>query len=193
MRLKGSRAAILLSLALVTPTRAAPLSGENCLAPLPKGFKVAAANRSGRIQLVEYTPQGETVANWTRIVTHQIVHGVRNANPDALAMGMQAGWIGSCPGGAAQKVWGGVDNGYAVSLWMFLCPLNPATRRPERVWMKTISGADSLYSAQYALREQATAEMIGPVMSYLRSVTVCDTRRDDAKCPVIDGASGKAP
>ena len=158
---------------------------------MPKGFKVGAAGRRPNSQLVEYVPTGETVEAWSRLITQQIFYGARAMDPDALPNSMTGGWSRACPGGAARKVHAGVENSYPVSIWMFLCPLNPATRKPESMWIKVISGADSLYSVQYAYRSAATAEMVSPTMSYLKSVTVCDTRRGDAKCPEVGGAPSK--
>lgn len=172
---------------------AGPLSGENMLAPLPKGFKVGASSHPKGMLIVEYVPRDETVQNWSRIVTQQIVFGASKADPDALPRSMAPGWAGSCPGGSSRKILGQVEGGYPISIWMFLCPLNPATRRPESMWMKMISGADSLYSVQYAFKEAASPELILPAMAYLRSVTVCDTRREDAKCPTVTEPESRAP
>ena len=142
---------------------------------------------------VEYVPVGETVQDWSRMVTHQILFGVHKADPDSLPRNMAAGWIASCPGGGAQKVHAGVERGYAVSIWMFLCPLNPATQRPENAWMKVISGDDSLYAVQYAHRSEATPAIVPPTMAYLQRIALCDTRKVEAKCPDMGDGSARKP
>ncbi len=191
MRLGSFFAAVLLAGTLTQPASAQPLQAENLLVPMPKGFKVGAAGRRPNAQIVEYVPADETVESWSRMVTQQIFYGARGIDPDALPNSMTGGWAQACPGGTARKVHAGAENSYPVSIWMFLCPLNPATQKPENMWIKVISGADSLYSVQYAYRSAATAEMVPPTMSYLKSVTVCDTRRTDAKCPEVSGAPSK--
>jgi hypothetical protein len=167
--------------------------GENLLAPMPAGFKVGASNRQPRQLLVEYVPAGETVQDWSRMITTQILFGVRKADPDALAGNMAGGWTRACPGGDARKVHAGAENGYAVSIWMFLCPQNPATGKPETMWMKVISGADSLYGVQYAYRSEATEAIVPPTMAYLKRVMVCDTRSAESKCPDLGGNSTGKP
>ena len=192
MTLKRLIVLSLLALLSAKTAFAEPLRGENMLVPLPKGFKMGANSHPKGMLVVEYVPQDETVQNWSRMVTQQIVFGASRVDPDALPRSMSPGWASSCPGGSSQKILGAAERGYPVSIWMFLCPLNPATQRPESMWMKTISGADSFYSVQYAVKETASPELISPAMAYLRSVTVCDTRREAAKCPNVTEPESRA-
>lgn len=69
------------------------------------------------------------------------------------------------------------------AVWLYQCPLNPQTQKPEIMWLKAIQGADALYSVQYAYRRPAEPALIGPAMSYLKSVAVCDPRKPDHPCP----------
>src|SRR5580658_2871222 len=151
----------------------AALQNENLLAPLPSGFKIGFATERGRMTMSEFVPTSDTVDAWSSMITVQIFHGMANA--DALA----SRWKAACAGGDAQKIRSGMENGYPVSLWMFACPLNPGTKQPENMWLKVISGSDSLYSVQYGYRRALDKDLIGPAMDYLRQVAVCDTRRAD--------------
>jgi hypothetical protein len=157
--------------------------GEFLVTPIPEGFKLGAMDRTPKLQVTEYIPVGETVENWSRIVTEMINQGVPNADPDGLPTVMSKGWTQKCPGGSARKVVGNVENGYRASIWMFLCPSAPGTNKPESMWIKVISGSDRLYSVQYAYRSPPTREMLAPTMGYLKGVFVCDTRRADRPCP----------
>ena len=170
--------------AQAVPARpASALQDENLIVPLPAGFKVGFGTRQGQMQITEMVPAGETVQDWSSMVTEQIFYGRRNEDPKTFPTALDAGWRRACPGGSGQELKNVQENGYPVAIWMFLCPLNPATNKPESMWLKVISGADSLYSVQYAYRAAPTREMIPPTMAYLRQVLVCDTRAAPHPCP----------
>lgn len=162
---------------------AAALKNENLLTPIPGGFKIGFQTRNDRENMAEYVPTQESVKDWSRMVTVQIFFGLKNTDPDAFAGALAKNWLSACAAGAAQKVTAGAENGYSFSLWMYNCPLNPQTGKPENMWLKATSGADSLYSVQYAFRREMSEELIGPAMGYLKRVSVCDTRRADRPCP----------
>lgn len=162
---------------------AAGLSGENLLVPLPGDFKVGYSASQGLQSLAEYVPKGETVDNWSRMITVQILHNAHNQSGDVFAATLAGRWRASCPGGDAAKSAAGAENGYPFSLWVFQCPLNPATRKPETMFLKTVSGQDSFYDVQYAHRQDATATLVGPAMSYLATVKACDRRVEARACP----------
>lgn len=122
------------------------------------------------------------------MLTEQVVYGVKSIDPDTLPNTMSAGWRAACPGGEARKIHQGLEGAYPVSIWMFLCPRNPAIRAPENMWMKIISGQDKLYAVQLAHRRDATPDIVMATMKVLRSVTVCDDRKTPGGC-----APGKPP
>jgi hypothetical protein len=161
----------------------AALRNENLLTPLPDGFKVGFHDANERQSIVEYVPQAETVDDWSRLVTVQIFYGTKDADPDAFAGNLGKKWMSACVGGGARKVTAGAENGYPFSLWMYDCALNPQTHKPETMWLKAMSGADSLYSVQYAARRALSKELIGQAMDYLKRVSLCDARRADRPCP----------
>ena len=51
--------------------------------------------------------------------------------------------------------------------------------------MKVISGADALYSVQYAYRRALADDLAGPATAYLHRVTACDTRDASHPCPPL--------
>jgi hypothetical protein len=162
------------------PARAG-LQNENLLTPLPQGFKLGWQNPVGQMQ--EFVRPPDTVEDWSRMITVQIYRALKNTNPDSFADRLATSWTSSCADGSAQRVKEGNENGYPIVVWLYVCPLNPATHKPETMWLKAISGADNLYVTQYAAREEPTKETITPAMEFLRKVVVCDTRRADRQCP----------
>ena len=126
----------------------AGLKDENLLTPLPHGFKLGWQSPDGHMQ--EFVEPPDTVDDWSKMITIQIFHGLKNINPDAFAERLAARWKSGCADASAQKVRDGIENGYPIAVWIYVCPLNAATHKPETMWLKGIGGADSLYVTQYA-------------------------------------------
>jgi hypothetical protein len=51
------------------------------------------------------------------------------------------------------------------------------------MWLKAISGKDSLYIVQYAYRLPLQNDLAVEAGTYLRTVSVCDTRDPRHACP----------
>ncbi len=170
-------------LAWASSAQGGALQDENVLLPIPPGFKAGWHSVQGQLTATEFVPAGESVEAWSQMVTEKIFHGRSNDPPDGLPTAMSSGWKTVCPGGAAQKLGAEVENGYPAAIWAFICLRNPQTGKPESMWIKVISGSDSLYSVQYAIRSEVTADAARSALAYLRGVTVCDTRRADRSCP----------
>lgn len=171
-----------------SPLAAAPPAGledENILMPLAEGFKVGSRGRQGQLDGTEYVPAGETVQDWSRMITLQIFHGQRSVDPDNLPNAIARSWAQACPGGVGERTGRTTENGYAVANWAFHCPMNLQTHKPENMWTKVISGEDALYSVQYAYRRALADDLAGPALGYLKSVTVCDTRGSAHPCPSL--------
>jgi hypothetical protein len=162
---------------------AAGLRNENVLTPVPTGYKVGYSASQGALTMAEYIPVRETVEDWSTMITVQIFRGQGRRDPDAFADNLGARWKASCPDATSVPVTHGMENGYPFSVWSYECPHNPATRKPESMWLKAISGSDSLYAVQYANRTSMSPALIRPAMIYLKEVKVCDTRRPDRPCP----------
>ncbi|HEX5264580.1 MAG TPA: hypothetical protein VFW13_13690 [Phenylobacterium sp.] len=164
------------------------LQDENVLMPLPKGFKLGDQGRQGAMDVAEYVPSAETVNDWSQMITRQTFHGRANDDPDGLPQFMAKSWPAACPGGTAQKLAGAVENGYRTATWSFRCPTNPQTGKPETMWIKTIGGADALYSVQVAWRRAYAEDLAAQAAAYLGRVTVCDTRAPTHPCPALQPA-----
>jgi hypothetical protein len=160
------------------------IENETLLSPLPQEFKIGYHAANDRETMAEYVPTGESVDDWSRMITVQVFHALKNADANAFAADLAKRWSSACPHGRGQRARTGDDHGYSFALWIYRCPLNPATQKPETMWLKVLSGADSLYSAQYAYRREFGKELAGPAMEYLRQIKVCDTRRADRPCPL---------
>jgi hypothetical protein len=178
----ASTAVLLLCLAGAPPVWAA-LQGENLLTSIPPGFKVGSSGHNAAGEIQEWAPTGETVNNWSALITVQIFHHLQGVSPQAFIGRVAAGWRSACPAGTAIDIQEGVENGYHYSFWSLTCPRNPETGKPENMWAKAIAGSDALYSVQYAFRKPPAPDLTITSAKFLRQVQVCDTRRPDRPCP----------
>jgi hypothetical protein len=172
--------ALVAALALGTP--ACALENENLLVALPKGFKVGFQNKSAREMISEMVPEGETVENWTEMVTVQIFFNLRGVSPSQYRARVEKLWADSCPGSSFATVKQGIENLYPTETWSQKCPLNQQTGKPELTWFKGVRGSDSFYLVQKAYKFEPTAEQVKLWASFLDDVKVCDTRSPTQPC-----------
>jgi len=171
---------------LAPPAMAAGLVNENLITTAPPGYRVGFQDKNGQRQMVEWVPDGETVENWTEMVTVQIFYHVKMA-PDAFMQDLAKRWMASCPGSPdAHTIANVVENGYPSLVWLLDCPKNPATGKPEITWFKAVQGNDSFYVVQKAFKFGPSKEQITRWVAYLKSVHVCDSRLADRPCPKTD-------
>jgi len=155
--------------ASASSSAAAP-QGENLVVDIPQEFQLGDQGQQGPgADIAEYIPKGETVDDWSRMITVQVFHNLKAFDPNRFGEALKSGR----------------ENGYAFSLWLYTCPLNPKTGKPETLFDEVISGADSLYSVQYALRSALKPDLMPPITAYLSGVRVCDSRLPDRPCPTM--------
>lgn len=164
----------------------AELTNENLWQNLPNGYKVGFQDRQGNMVMTEMVPQAETVNNWTEIITTQIFLGMKNVTPDQFQAFMTKSLLAACKDSEVIPITKGEENGYAFSIWLQACPLNPSTGKPEKTWFKAIKGNDSFYVVQKAFKFDPSKEQITQWMQFFRSIMVCDTRLADRPCPKVE-------
>lgn len=179
------------TLALLAGNATAQFKGENLIQPIPPGYRAGhhASDESGILR--ELVPEGETVHDWSSMVTTQVMRRGGRVAPDQFLAVMSKQWVEACAGSGARPVADGEQAGYRFALGMLSCPLNPATGKPEIALVKTMQGNDSLYVVQVAFRHMPSSEEIARWSNYLREVKVCDARLPERACPVM-GAPGEA-
>ena len=79
-------------LASASSVLADALQDENLLLSMPAGFKSGYQASNGKEDIVEYVPTGETVEDWTKMVTVQVFHDAKNIDPEAFAANIADGW-----------------------------------------------------------------------------------------------------
>lgn len=170
-----------LSLSLAAPAASA-LENENLLVAIPKGYKIGYQKKAGNQAMTEMVPQGETVKDWTEMVTVQIFLNMRDVTPAQYRARIEDLWGKACAGSEFADVKEGVERGYPTLTWFQKCPMNNATGKPELTWMKAIQGRDSFYLVQKAYKFEPSPAQKAEWGSYLDGVRVCDTRLPDRPC-----------
>ena len=166
-----------------TPASAAAFVDENLITMAPPGYQVGFQDKNAQRQIVEWVPAGETVDNWSEMVTVQIFHGLK-VTPDAFMRDLEKRWVASCPGAVpAHTIANVVENGYSSLVWLLDCPKNPATGKPEITWFKAVQGNDSFYVVQKAFKFAPSKEQVTQWVGYLKAAHVCDSRLPDRPCP----------
>lgn len=177
----GRAVSALLVLLLLVRAADAQLANENLLVRVPPGYKVGSRVERGTMVMDEMVPTGQTVDDWTEMVTVQIFHGLK-APPEKFRDTLRQSWVAACPGGSGADVMSSTENGYPVLVWLLDCPKNPQSGKPEMAWFKAIAGNDSFYLVQKAFKFKPDKEQLDRWMAYLKSVTVCDTRVPARDC-----------
>lgn len=144
---------------------------EYLIQPMPAGYVQVHQTRQQGTDLIEWVPQGESKEAWTRMVTTIIVRG---DHPTALGFQAQIrdGFVSACGKASSADLRTGEESGYAASLWVHACARNPATGKPEYMWMKTLEGRDALYIVQFAFRDMPSDEDAFGAMKYLEGIHI---------------------
>lgn len=175
-------AGCLLAGCLATQSPATGFENENLLVSLPKGYKIGFQTQQDNMRMTEMIPLGETLENWTEMVTVQIFLGMRTVAPKAFERSLVRQWTSACADSESHHIIDGVENGYAFVLWMLACPKNKATGEPEVTWFKAMRGNDSFYVVQKAFKFMPNDEQVVQWTNFLKEVQVCDARLPNQPC-----------
>ena len=167
---------------LEQPTRTGP-ENENLLVEAPSGFKIDYQADQNDLVITEMVTEGESVNDWTTLITVQIFLGLTNTTPEQYQDTLIQSWFDACSGSESYPVADGAENGYNFVLWQLYCPLNPATQKVEYAYLKAIQGNDSFYLVQVAFRHEPSNDEITQWMNYFKEVQVCDSRIPERACP----------
>lgn len=164
--------------------RAQPLQDENLLLVPPAGFEVGhhQDSRDG-VTLIEWVPAGETVQNWSEMVTVLVFRKRPDLDPEGFLRLLQDKWLADCRGGARSPVTRSNLNGYVSATMLTRCPLFPSTGKPETTIYRAIKGKDAFYMVQRALRAAGSPAEVERLRAYMADVSACDTRSREHPCP----------
>jgi hypothetical protein len=161
----------------------AQLVNENLLVAKPDGYKIGFNDKKNNAVISEMVPVSESVENWTEMVTVQIFLGMKGVTPEQFKARMEKLWSGACANAISLPVANVVENGYPVNVWHMTCPLNAQTGKTEITFFKAIQGNDSFYVVQKAFKFEPTKEQVVTWTTYLKKISVCDSRLPERRCP----------
>lgn len=172
-------------LALVSCSAVAQLLDENVLLPLPSGYRIGYENKTPRALIVEMVKAGETVENWTELLTSQTFYNPAARTPALFKAAADQAGTRFCPGFESRVFDEDPENGYPAVAWISDCANNPATSKPEWTFFKAIRGKDALYVVHKAFRFEPNNQQIKEASMYLKGVSACDTRTPEHPCPTM--------
>lgn len=172
--------ALVLATSAVSPVQAQ----EQLISPPLQGFVTRFEQADARESIREEVPAGETVEDWSRMITTQhFADPQRRISPYRLALSMTQGWAAACPGGSTTVPMTIVRSGRAAVQFRADCPLLAMTGKPESMFFLAISGTAALHVKQVAFRRFPDSEDIGWAEDYLAAVTMRETSAAFADSP----------
>ena len=76
---------------------AAAFINENLITTAPAGYHIGFQNKGDDGLITEWVPAGETVENWTEMVTVQVFYHLKTS-PEAFMSNLETRWLRNCPG-----------------------------------------------------------------------------------------------
>jgi hypothetical protein len=161
----------------------AQISGEHLVQAKLPGFVVGHTAERGPMFIEELIPEGETVEQWTRMITKQRFAGTAGSlSPEELMSRMASGLAGGCPGGVAGAVRRFEVLGAAAAELRADCPKNPATGKPETFLAQAIAGPADIHVLQVAFRKMPSRDDVSWAKSHLASAVLCTATSRDPRC-----------
>jgi len=120
---------------LLAQGAAAQIPNRQVIMPPTPDFVPGYQARQGRQTIVEFVPRGQTVRNFTRMITLQTMPVAPGLTAASALARFGQGYVGRCPRASARTV--PLSNG--ASGIRIDCPRHPATGRAETVFVRAIA------------------------------------------------------
>jgi len=143
---------------------------------LPDQFEVGHQARDASMQMLEIVDPPETVDNWTKLVTVQLIFGLASGS---TAEDFYSGWLEavrtSCPGTEEALIKGTVDGKAAIRATLS-CPNDPETGKPQNIEAFLVRGDVNVMVVRLAFRHALGEEDKALIERVAHSLKVCDQR-----------------
>ena len=134
--------ALIAAAALAAPAVAAPL-----LMPAVPDYVLAHSQKNATGAIAEYVPKGQTVQNYTRMITTNLLGGFGKVPSPELIKQFVGRYVASCPGAKVMAVPMGGSAGARID-----CTRHPATGKTETVFARAIPAGADQYLAHITYR-----------------------------------------
>jgi hypothetical protein len=118
------------------------------------------------------TPEGETLEQWTEMLTVQVMRNINGYTLSSFYAGMKEAWAGMCPCGATEIVERGREQLQPTLYWSHACPLNKNTGEPEYTWFKVLIRGGNVIVVQKAFKFEPSSEIVQFWLTFLWEVRV---------------------
>ena len=133
----------LLAVALIAaPAAAAPL-----MMPAVPDYVLAHSQKNATGAIAEYVPKGQTVQNYTRMISTNLLGGFGNVPSPELIAEFAKRYVAGCPGGRVAAVQMGKAAGARID-----CTRHPNTGKTETVFARAIPAGADQYIAHVTYR-----------------------------------------
>lgn len=169
-------------LLLAGSASAQPVQNETLMVAEPDGYTIANSGRRSNAEVTQMVPSGQTVTDWTEMVTVQIYPDVSAFTFNTYAAGLEERFKAACESAEAHALKRGQENGYDTEYWELNCRVKDGAHTPSVTWFKMLRGNDRLYVVLKAFLTAPSNEQIKTTAQYLKNISVCDTRLKDRPC-----------
>jgi hypothetical protein len=136
-------------------------------------------------------PAAEAASAWLDRVTIESQSGDPLPDPIEFVLSLSRDLARRCEGFSDFNIMSGLENNYATSVRLLICPRYKDQPLGEVLMMKAIQGREYFYTVTrgrrmpaFATDEQPlTAQTTAEWSAYLKAVGVCDPRRTEHPCP----------
>ncbi|MBH9579261.1 hypothetical protein [Inhella proteolytica] len=162
-----------MSLAWVGPLVVGLLgSTEGLSMDLPPGYAVASRQRSATVVMTEWLAAGETLQQWTELLTTQVFPQAGAVPPQVWRARLHEAWQKRCRHARLDSVVEGREQGHPFALWTLECD-----QPREITWFKAIQGREASYLVQVAFREPPAQQQALRWMRLLKHATLTGVAR----------------
>lgn len=170
------RIVALLAMAGPLSLAASPAGADRLASPVLAGFVVGYEAANAEQSIREEVPAGETVQNWTRMVTTQRFGGAAaRLTPAGLLGTIARSLAAACPGARTSQPITASLSGHATARFRADCPLLAQTGKPETFIILVVSDGEDLHAKQVAFRRDPTAADLQWAEEVLAAVTLCES------------------
>lgn len=187
----GMRTALLALLATglvaAAPGQGGTQPGDGYLVgpPLP-GFETAHTAGNKQQWIMEQVPRGETVDDWTRMVTTQRFNDIaKRTAPDEFLGVLALNLSQACKGARSGEPIKLTVSGRPAAKMRADCPNNPRSHQPETFEILAIAGPRDMHVKQVAFRYVPAPDDIAWARSFLDAVNFCLPLSKDPACRIV--------
>ena len=160
-----------------------PAAAERLAEQAVPGFVVGYEDANAQQTIREEVPSGETVQDWTRMVTTQRFPGAASrVSPAAFFETVSSNLARACPGATTSEVVTTTRSGHVAAQMRADCPRLAQTGKPETFIMLIVVGAEDLHVKQVAYRRVPTAGDIRWGEEILAAAALCETGESGRGC-----------